>query len=196
MLMIEGPDMVGKTVLAEALATRLREMGLPVERDKFGLPERDSMLAEVKRRAVPLRVVDRCWPSEVVYSWAARNQPPAVTPRECAEMMDLFRAAGGLFVVVVATPQAYEVLIKRHWARGEAFTRDQCRAVNRAYDDVFCGHTRPTPYCDFQMPQPRAECHFTVGLKGGEPFHPSSDRGFVDKVCELYANRQRAIGAV
>lgn len=187
MLMIEGPDMVGKTELAAVLVEELARIGAACGRDKFGLPESDRMLEECRTRIRRLVVTDRCWPSEVIYGWTVRGAPK-VSPEECARMVRLYRDALGRMVVIRATPEAYDRLVALHHHRGEAFTADQCRAVNAAYSERFFT-SRPTPTRDWPMPSPTF--YYTVGLDaGGNPTYPSADRVFVKRVAKLYARAQ------
>lgn len=187
MLLIEGPDMVGKTELAHALVEELKTMGAHPGHDKFGLPESDRMLEEVRKRARRMVVTDRCWPSEVVYGHTVRGAP-RVSPEECAVMLRLFRNVGGRMVVMRATPEAYEKLVELHHHRGEAFTADQCKAVNRAYDEAFCDSPTRGPLGAWPMPFPSFV--YTVGMRNGKPTYPSSDKAFVRRVARLYLRAQ------
>lgn len=183
MLLVEGPDMVGKTMLCAELHRRMREHDPRIVRDKFGLPESSRMLEECRARMRENVICDRCWLSEIVYGYTIRGRP-SISTAESAECERLFRAAGGFLVVVTADAECYARLTELHHSRGEAFTAEQCREVNAAYAEGF-KHGRLGRY---RLPKPDVHLHMRL-REDGSIRYPGEDSLMVDLIGSLYVKR-------
>lgn len=183
MLLVEGPDMVGKTMLCAELHRRMREQEPRVVRDKFGLPESTCMLDECRSRMRENVICDRCWLSEIVYGYTIRGRP-SISPKDSAECERLFRSVGGFLVVVTADPACYDRLVAEHHSRGEAFTAEQCREVNAAYRDGFDGGRLGA----YRLPKPDVHLHMRL-REDGTVRYPGEDSMMVDLIGSLYLRR-------
>lgn len=205
MLIVEGPDMVGKTEFCGALARRLAEVGMAdVRRDKFGLPESERMLEACRERVRPRTVCDRGWLSEMVYGHVCRDRP-RVTQEDSERIEELVQAANGL-VVMLTADDAYETLIQQHHKRGEAFTVPQCRAAALGYAElnrrgaIFDMHVRwSEPKWQNGRPNGKwvgrgvKKVHYATTIDDeGNVYYPSADGQFVDYVARTYAELQAA----
>lgn len=143
MLIIEGPDMVGKTTLVPWLQAELRAQLLWLRRPdlaekvhtvKFGLEEAAYTTAKQWiARAAPWCVADRFHLSETVYGPLGRGYSN-LTPDAAADVDAYLDRHGAVTIVVCATEARYEELIRDVYpTRGEAFTQEVCRRVNQAY---------------------------------------------------------------
>jgi hypothetical protein len=133
MLIIEGPDMVGKTTLIDKLAP-----ALGASCDKCGLPEANLIGQRAwLERWKPGVVMDRYFISEFIYGLICRNAAN-VSRTDAVEMNDILRQLGAMTIVVVATPRCYERILEDHYdPTREAFSRELCRDVNAAYYELF-----------------------------------------------------------
>ena len=189
MLLIEGPDMIGKTHLCDRIA---RELGVKV--DKFGLPERDGMVAHCMQRLKPLTVYDRGWISEVVYSIKARGQLPTITSDDCATICRKAEQVGCLTVVVYADDDVYSELVERWWSRGEAFSKEQCKAVNAAYRHLATtNHVLSSTSGNVLYPM-RVDVAYCVERIMDRIIYPAQDESFVRSVIAKYREVQRFVG--
>lgn len=183
MLLIEGADMLGKTILsAEVVKVLSARAGRVVGADKFGLPESSCMVQSCRDRLKPWTVFDRGWPSEVVYGQRCRPKPQ-VSPIEAGQCQALAEAAGCLTVVIYADDEVYDELVKTWWHRGEAFTQQQCRAVNEAYRHLAASGRLG----DYTVRVDLAHC---VERVGGQIVYPAQDPKLVSRICDAYMERQ------
>jgi len=203
MLLVEGPDMVGKTKFCDAVMEYAAKAypNRPLARDKFGLAESDDMVNACDKRMKPLVVCDRCWISEVVYGVALRGQP-RITPAECLSITRKFNAVGGMLVVVWANGETYAELTRRHWARGEAFTESQCALVASVYENAVVrgwAHALAaverargeTAREDWILPWIHRVQTFQVGMSsnGSDLWHPGNELAFVARTVDTYMSR-------
>jgi len=134
MLIIEGPDRVGKSTFVKELIRRLGELngGKEPGTDHFGLE--DSALDTVDGyapRIKPWTVSDRGWLSEVVYGEELRGHSN-VTPNMRYILDGMQAAAGGFTVLVHARKNLYAHLLDLHWSDEEAFgKKDLAKAAAR-----------------------------------------------------------------
>lgn len=138
MLILEGPDMVGKTTIAKAIAD-----AVPTAKyDKFGLPEADYQgLAPWLRRAGPNVICDRYWISEFIYGLVCRGKSN-ITPEMHFTMLQAMREIGANIQLICSHPLAYSLLLnKRYDPAREAFSAKQCEAVNEAYWELSNGRS-------------------------------------------------------
>jgi hypothetical protein len=133
MLIIEGPDMVGKTTLIDRLAP-----ALGVDRDKCGLPEAEYTLnKQWLERWGPNTVMDRYFISEFIYGLTCRGKAN-VSPANCLELLNTLFRLRTCMIVMVATPTCYRKILEEHYdSKREAFTQEQCYKVNLAYYELF-----------------------------------------------------------
>lgn len=183
MLILEGPDMVGKTTLMPLLEDlvydEVVEMGdesVEVTTEKYGLDEANYTTAEQwLARIKPWNICDRFVLSERMYGAAARGKPN-VDYGAYQRVMREVRARGGAVIVVCASEERYEQLIKTVYpTRGEAFSESVCRAVNRMYLGLEIGE----------------DCDVKIVLEDGR-YADEVAMGQLEKVCWSYARAQTA----
>lgn len=200
MLVIEGPDMVGKTEFVTALLARARELGINLKRDKFGMDESapGAMMPALEARVRPGVVSDRSWISEIVYgvACAGRGRPPSITPDDHERAQRLMESAGGMVVVIAATQTAYSKLIEQHHSRGEAYSPEDCASANSMYSFVGCTGSLP-----HWLPQRHAQwrgrrvsvdkTHILSACCAAAFSYPGANLQLLDEVIHRYAERQQ-----
>lgn len=113
MLIVEGPDGVGKTTMCQALVRQLHDH---VYAHFTRLPDGFDRYWGYVERASPLVVQDRFHMSEIAYS-RARDDETALTP-ETYRLVDAhLRALGSFVVVVTADPD----LVQARWSKGQMY---------------------------------------------------------------------------
>lgn len=143
-MIVEGPDMVGKTTLMPFLESLVREKLMELGEDgstsglltriKFGLEEAKYTTSEEWiRRLRPWALADRFALSEMIYGKCS-GRGPAISEQAYKEIDDALMEMGGCLIVIRATPERYEELLRDVYpTRGEAFSQEVCRQVNREY---------------------------------------------------------------
>jgi thymidylate kinase len=137
MLIIEGPDLCGKTTLCNALLKRLWENpkkygNYPAVYEHFSrLPPSwrypKSYLPFIKRYSV----MDRFHLSELCYGRVTRGGTHLTA--NCVRFLDAQLALVGSYTVLITTSDDF---LKAHWGRDEMFTLDQVLAVNKMYKSL------------------------------------------------------------
>lgn len=142
-IIIEGPDGAGKTMLAEKIS---RQTGWPIEhRSKPETPEeKELMMGEYVQLAKSSRniILDRCWYSEMVYGKVMRDQ----TYIDYPQMYELERLLTSHGAIVVYCTGHKAALWKRATRRGEDYitSRDDFTAICDEYDKLMsCPHFIP-----------------------------------------------------
>ncbi len=136
-IVLEGPDGAGKTILAEALLRRAVETDAPkVFGFKNGPPPRGTTGKELRThylsQFVSGAVIDRSWPSEMIYGPRTRGAS-LLGWRDADALREALKAASG--VVIVCVPP-FEVC-RAAWASGrpELLEKESdLFAVWRSYD--------------------------------------------------------------
>lgn len=134
MLIIEGADLVGKTVLSKALCLRLNALGWPhVYQHLSRLPTTwaADAVQNYSRLCSPYVVRDRFHVSEPVYA-QARGELPMLTPETYRQVDRLVHCTSGYVIVITASPSLIEQRYREHAAR-EMYDLDKVLAVNDAY---------------------------------------------------------------
>lgn len=200
MLVIEGPDMVGKTEFVTALMIRAKGLGIELERDKFGMAESapGAMMPALASRVRPGVVADRCWLSEIVYgvSCQGRGRPPSISPADHAEAQRLMGAAGGMLVVIAATPGAYSRLAATHHGRGEAYSVKDCESANHTYSYVGCSgrlpHWLPSEHAQWRGVAVSVDkTHILSACCAENQSYPGLNSHLVEEVLYRYMERQQ-----
>lgn len=183
MLIVDGPDNVGKTRLCHELVARLNEhpfvptytyMHLGPPPDKW-----DSY-----HDYLPLMgshcVWDRFHFSELVYGPLGRGVTRITIP-ELRLLEAQLAMLGTMTVIVVAKEEA---VITDNWnEEREMYTEAQVRTVNQAFKEII----QASPE------QPRVDFAYEARLGEDQQFiYPSSDRGFVKMVIKAYLAMQEA----
>src|SRR5690606_11925576 len=113
MLLIEGPDMVGKTHFAHAVVDKLRELGQPAAYMKFGMESRGRMSwPYLRHRICPWTVCDRMHWSESIYA-VATGKMPSLTKEEFMRVDRQLEFVGGMVVLITADVNSYPTLIDK-----------------------------------------------------------------------------------
>ncbi len=182
MLILEGPDCVGKTTMIDALWLELPG----TKRVKRGLPEASWSPEQWIKDSDFMVVADRGHMSEVIYGMTCRGS--------CNLDADSYRlvdqgiaTCGGMVVVVDATPEAYIEILARHYdASREAFTPAECVKVNLAYDHFIQGGVEGY--------LPLVDMRWTIRLEGKNLMRPTPT--WCAEVVREYKRRQRLHGAM
>ena len=192
MLIVEGPDLVGKTTLCNALVLKILEITKQVDEpiechvDHFTSADSKMTPLDYYERFVPWTVSDRGHVGEFVYGTVCRDGECHLPPNKMRIVEGMMHAVGGLLVIVHATPGAYEQLLHRHHDRGEEFDQDQCSEINAlynqmAYRKVAVPNTTPDfTHCVCQPDSP------VVG-------YPTANLGWVTHVASRYVALQYSL---
>lgn len=186
-MIVEGPDMVGKTKFCAALRAALAEsaprFGV-VHADRFSQAESGRTLEEARKRIQPWCVCDRLHLSEMVYGSVCRGSID-MDQEGLDEISMLLRRAGGMVVVLYARPDAYNALIRTWWNRGEAFSRTQCRKVNNTYRNLVINSGINGLYLGKTV----VASHEIT--KAGE--YPAENKTLVQLVASVYLEKQKGV---
>jgi hypothetical protein len=149
-VLLEGPDGGGKTTLAEAVAAA---MGYHVAKNVAPEPgtTREQLLAYYRAQVMPGNVIDRAWPSEMVYGRRFRGEP-LLEPKDAAWLTKVLVAEGGVMVLCVPPVGACVAAWRERRSQWGADTKDdpvkeeQLRAVHEDYRRVALFSTGPNAY--------------------------------------------------
>ncbi len=141
MLIIEGGDCLGKTRLIPTMETLIRSeyrrrkltTACPLVTKKYGMEQVGFGMAEWIAEVRPWVLCDRFALSGMVYDECS-GRTGGMTWDEYHQVDHEVLAIGGMMLLVTATPERYEELLRDVYpTRGEAFSQDVCRAVNARY---------------------------------------------------------------
>ena len=184
-LIVEGPDLVGKSRLVAKLVEELWAR-YELNCDSHHMTEADAGLLPNGFDALfnKCRIFDRGHMSEVVYGSLFRGKS-ALSPAQYRIIDGMVMARGGAVVVLTATPEAYEKLLQLHHSRGELYDATKCKQVNARYrelaGDGWNGYA------------PMIDAHFEISVSSqGNIQYPSDCKLLVDVVTERYAELQGA----
>lgn len=140
MLIIEGPDGVGKTTLAHAIVKRFNDMDekpWPLIYQHFSrLPDGWDYFGDYLPFMRPNVVMDRFIMSELVYGTVTRGET-MISPRQYRMLDGHLAVQASMTVVISALPSAYERMIDSDMkARDQMFSRDINVRVNEAYCEI------------------------------------------------------------
>lgn len=176
MLIIEGPDLVGKTTLCKEVVTELNRLGWPHSYRHFGrMPScwEEDPVRLYRLSMSPYTVQDRFHMSEVVYAIVeGPSRKPHLGPSSF-EMVDreLRNHWEGYSVVVTADPQLlrdrYEELVGN--GREEDYDIDGVLRANELYREI-CS----TGQVNSVGVRCHVDCH--IHLAGGDDEWPSVQR--------------------
>ncbi len=144
MLIIEGPDAVGKTTFAQKCVEYMREYqpDLPVIGQAFGmLPAKWDYYADYLPYVTPYAVMDRFVMSEVAYGAVCRNRVGFVTQDRLNRVQaELDRVASFTVVITAATDDDMrELFLRAKEKRPEEFKVEQVVRVNQAFSELVDG---------------------------------------------------------
>jgi thymidylate kinase len=127
MIIIEGPDLAGKSTFAKAIAKKLELEYCHL--DKPG-PDFHGFLGYMDL-IDPEKVWDRFHISEPVYAHHA-NRPVIMSPDQCQFVQALLKCVGCFTVII----EVGETLQRARWREGEMYDLDTNIAVARDYKDI------------------------------------------------------------
>ena len=183
MLVVEGSDLVGKTMLCHALIKKMWQYSMPLIYQHFGkLP--DSWDYNHDYRAFMNRRVcmDRFIMSEVAYGIAVR-EGPEITPERYRKLDGWLRTIGTVTVVVVAESDWLERQLKEKYQdRNEMYKIEQILKANETFKQIIDGKTPWT--CDYDFVYRLADWHDTM---------PSSNNEFIDQIIDEYTLRTKIV---
>lgn len=177
MLIIEGPDMIGKTTLIAQIASAVRDgrRDPPLTTEKYSFEEimymtPEEWIGRIRRR----NIVDRFCQSALIYGPYVTHRKAGITALDHDRIMRQVRKRGGFLVVLHATESYYEYLLQQHYpARKELFSPEVCRAGNGAYAKIAAS----------------ALCNYSILLDGaGFAMDIAADK--IDRIVSTYMLRQ------
>lgn len=179
MLIVEGPDMIGKTTFLNAVADKITPLVDGLERDHFTHLDTAMTPGKYMRRFKPLCLSDRGHMSNLVYGHVCR-QGSDLTPEQYRIVDGLMLAAGGMMVLLTASADWYEQLL-------EANKRDQKwnPVLNRKVADAFRGIQSRQP---FQKVRPWVDVAYQC-----DGTFPSQDDKLVTAVADRYLDLMAAL---
>lgn len=132
MLIIEGPDLVGKTTLAKKLRDEL--LG---DYFHFGpLTDDFDFIHGYAQFVKPNRIMDRFHLSEIAYGRACRGRT-RVGEFELRAIEGYLKFKGCMTVLVTTSTEAkYRAHLSRHWTAKEMFGRDDLIRVWHEFDHI------------------------------------------------------------
>ncbi len=176
--------MIGKSMFCDAVRARLYdEHGMAnVGREHFTAADALLPPSGYAFRFKTRMVSDRGHMSGLVYGDVVRGKPDH-TPEEYRLIDGLMLAAGGMMVLLTATPAWYEDLVNQHSHRdGELYDRTTNLAVAQVFAQLGLGKgwmgIRPV---------------IDVWLHCGIGQYPSANTELVDQVAARYATLQEAL---
>ena len=142
MIIIEGPDTIGKTSLARMLCTVLNGIHqLPHAYAHMGCPAvelwtRHGAVGLHCERAARHSVQDRFHMSDLAYGAACRNGNFMMCPNRYAILDSQLRSELGAMTILMYDADGGE-LIRQRWEQArEMYPLDRTLAVNRAYKEI------------------------------------------------------------
>lgn len=180
MILIEGPDGVGKTTLAKKLVEILNKKNCPVVyRHNTRFPKCFNTVVNCKQQFEPNVVMDRSYPSRFCYGNTFKDQPP-VSEYEFQYLNSCVRATPGIIIYIVATEKYLEATFgnKEELYAGEL---EKIIQVNEEYKKLALGRNG----CDFYVEVDITEMSFE-----GKPVfsYPTSENIFLTNVTNYYLN--------
>ncbi len=134
MLIIEGPDLVGKTTLAHKAIRLLNDANFPhVYHHLSRLPKawkRDAAM-NYRRLATPYVVQDRFHMSDPLYA-ELRGEPPVLSPSEYHELDGFLHFMGVYQLTIVADEELIVERYEKH-AQREMYRLEDVLRVNKLY---------------------------------------------------------------
>jgi len=138
MLVIEGPDRVGKSMLAEALSIRLGQLrpgkGKPLIRHA-GLELKNACASTYLPFATPWTIQDRFHLSDLCYRRvdAGLVRSPMESHAASSLVEYAIGANAGFIVLVAAAWRTYLDLLAEHWTEEELYSPALCARQNQEF---------------------------------------------------------------
>ncbi|MHC4606860.1 MAG: hypothetical protein ACYTAF_07965 [Planctomycetota bacterium] len=111
MLVVEGPDLVGKTTLCGKLAEHLEECyGMPTRYAHLGREAAGWGPTEYASVVLPRTICDRLHMGDVVYGQTLLREG-TISPEDYLRVDAAVRLAGGLVVLLDADPSSYDEIL-------------------------------------------------------------------------------------
>ena len=188
MLIVEGTDLVGKTTLCHRLLEQVRKTELGdghVYRHFTRLPKGFRFPQDYLTHAHRRTVQDRFHMSEIAYAFA-RGQDCSPLCAEKYRVVDGYlRLLPAVTVVVAAKPEVLEARYQQHVAAGREEMYDILTVLNA--NQAFCYLMKGNFQFGDETYSP--DCDVTYYVEKEDQW-PAEDAELVEKVVELYRNRQ------
>lgn len=182
MLILEGADGVGKSTLAKKLVKRL-ERFRAIYAHFTRLPDSFHRVWGYVDRMSPWVVQDRFHMSELAYAYAC-GRWSSLTP-EWYRVVDAYlRKIGVVTVVIEASPE----LVRSRWDASQMFDIDTTARAALAYQMIGSGEFALDGSGVYQV-----DIDYTIILSERQPY---ADDALVDRIADLYINRQMGIDAL
>jgi hypothetical protein len=180
MLIVEGPDNVGKTTLCERLVRELNALGFPAVYRHFSrLPDCWDYYRDYLPHVSRFAVMDRFWMSELAYAHARGDLSP-LDRHKVAMLEGHLLLAGSLTVLVTAE----ENVIRDVWGtKKEMYPVEVVLKANDFFQSEFV-----------EKQQTRVD--MATYRLGRMVMYPSSNGAFVHDVVMTYLDKQRNIDAL
>lgn len=177
MIIVEGPDLVGKTSVCQKLVKRLQSRGV-IYAHFSRLPLSFDRYWGYQRRASRNIIQDRFHMSEPIYA-AMRKDYTALDPEKYRMVDGMLRQLGAVHVVITATND----LIKSRWGREEMYDIEQVFEVNSMF--------KLMANQQFKGYEPDVDFHFECS-----PHWPFVPEDSLSQIEDLWIKRQDTLGEI
>lgn len=189
MIIIDGPDLVGKSSLCKKLinSPQLMHGGYTLAH-LSRLPDSFDRFWSYTQRAIPTTVQDRFHMSEVMYAMM-RGEPTVLTPEKYRLVDGMLRLRGALHVLVVMEDSDVgQAILRERYSQlreREMYREQQVLLVNTLFCNVA---DRDGDFQCYQM-----DLDYVIRCGPDKLFPAESD---VSEILRLHAKRQDALGRV
>jgi len=176
MIVIEGTDLVGKTVLAEKLAEKLGFMYYHLKE-----PLQLSGYVNLIKELGPNVIFDRLHLSRTAYGKAVKNQK-VLHPVGMKVVDDYITVNSGLVIVILGS----EKDIRKYWRKDEMYSIENVLRTNHQYEKIVKNKHIKTDICIIPSEHKlikNVTCCFTDASKN---IWPSSHLDFIIEMYEKY----------
>ncbi len=173
MIVIEGADCLGKTILAKKIVQKVSDMGLPVVYSHMTRPndEKFDFFQSYKLLINPYAVQDRFHLSGIAY------HKDKISRRNLQIINAWIRSVGGMIIILYAGDEMYREHIKNDERDNILSSNIMCRA-----NSVFRNYAENDNYFSFNiMPSSSYNRHYVTNLS-------------VDDIVEEWLTRRRSLG--
>lgn len=135
MLIVEGPDRIGKSTLCALIAKHMSNacLGRPFTRGHHTRPGPDWLpMKWYPENVQKYKVQDRFHMSEAVYGELIRYGS-LISADEYGAIDEVVEAKNGMIVLMFAEPDEYDKILTSRDCSKEWLTQDEMRKVNQAY---------------------------------------------------------------
>lgn len=180
MLVIEGPDRVGKSTLITAIVAEAYKLHSKkkLAQTHFGPEIAGYAPVQLLDFMQTMTVFDRFHLSDIAYGMAIRGGSPLTDRLRCDMVTNAIRGHGGMVVLVCPVREEYERMLETRWSEDEMYDKDQLKRVHLHYAQM-------TTYLE----RYGVDYKITPTLN----LHPTTH---ARAIAKAYLSRQRDLGAI